>query len=112
MDILRSLLFLTLLLPLTAWAVDTDGDTVDDSIDNCPTIWNQFQQNNDGDSEGDACDVDDDKCRIHLLDDPTCLHAAGGIMALMDIVLTRRCSGPPRGKVTHCGLLPHRQGSP
>jgi len=39
---------------------DTDGDTVFDSIDNCPNDPNPDQANNDGDSMGDVCDPDDD----------------------------------------------------
>jgi hypothetical protein len=39
---------------------DTDGDGVPDSSDNCPGTSNPGQQNNDGDSLGDACDPDDD----------------------------------------------------
>jgi len=40
--------------------VDTDGDGVVDSEDNCPNIANANQLNTDGDSEGNACDTDDD----------------------------------------------------
>jgi CSLREA domain-containing protein len=39
---------------------DTDGDTVPDATDNCPSIANLGQANNDGDSLGDVCDPDDD----------------------------------------------------
>jgi hypothetical protein len=39
---------------------DTDGDGVPDSSDNCPDDHNPLQDNNDEDSEGDACDSDDD----------------------------------------------------
>jgi hypothetical protein len=43
---------------------DTDNDTVPDNfngvIDNCPTVANPLQENNDGDALGDACDDDDD----------------------------------------------------
>lgn len=40
--------------------VDTDGDLVPDSSDNCPSVSNADQANNDGDAMGDACDADDD----------------------------------------------------
>jgi hypothetical protein len=42
---------------------DTDGDGVPDSVDNCPTVDNIDQLNFDapyGDTQGDACDTDDD----------------------------------------------------
>lgn len=39
---------------------DTDGDGVSDATDNCPAVVNADQANNDGDSEGDVCDMDDD----------------------------------------------------
>ena len=39
---------------------DTDGDGVPDLTDNCPSDTNLLQENNDGDAEGDVCDVDDD----------------------------------------------------
>lgn len=39
---------------------DTDGDGIPDASDNCPTVSNASQANNDGDSLGDACDPDDD----------------------------------------------------
>src|SRR5262249_42327742 len=35
---------------------DSDGDGVPNSIDNCPTVANPFQENADGDAFGDACD--------------------------------------------------------
>ena len=39
---------------------DSDGDGVPDASDNCPNTANAGQENNDGDSQGDACDPDDD----------------------------------------------------
>ncbi len=39
---------------------DTDGDGIFDDVDNCITISNADQANNDNDSDGDVCDNDDD----------------------------------------------------
>lgn len=39
---------------------DTDTDGVCDTIDNCPTLTNQSQDDNDSDGAGDVCDDDDD----------------------------------------------------
>jgi len=33
---------------------------VTDDVDNCPAVANVDQANNDGDAEGDVCDLDDD----------------------------------------------------
>ncbi len=40
--------------------VDTDGDGVPDSKDNCKTVKNAGQKDTDSDGKGDACDGDDD----------------------------------------------------
>ena len=49
---------LAICLPLAATAgeVDTDGDTIPDSTDNCPTTANAGQADGDSDSLGDVCD--------------------------------------------------------
>jgi hypothetical protein len=39
---------------------DTDADGIDDNSDNCVSVFNTDQVNTDGDSEGNACDSDDD----------------------------------------------------
>ena len=39
---------------------DADGDSVPDSVDNCPTIYNPYQYDQDDDGLGDECDPDRD----------------------------------------------------
>jgi hypothetical protein len=39
---------------------DSDGDSIVDVDDNCPTVSNPGQANTDGDQQGDECDSDDD----------------------------------------------------
>ena len=41
-------------------SLDSDSDSVGDNADNCPSLSNPDQLNTDGDTEGDACDSDDD----------------------------------------------------
>ncbi|MDA8815581.1 proprotein convertase P-domain-containing protein, partial [Luminiphilus sp.] len=52
--------------PLT---LDEDGDGFHDGIDNCPSIANADQANNDDDASGDICDVDDDNDGVADEDD-------------------------------------------
>ena len=40
--------------------IDSDDDGINDTSDNCSTVSNVAQTNTDGDTEGDACDADDD----------------------------------------------------
>jgi len=39
-----------------AWAIDSDGDGVEDALDNCPNVANPDQLDSDGEKIGDACD--------------------------------------------------------
>src|ERR1041385_2745463 len=39
---------------------DADGDGIADGVDNCPTVANPDQADQDGDGIGDACDGDQD----------------------------------------------------
>ncbi len=48
---------------LTYATCDTDGDGIEDSVDNCPTVVND-QTNHDSDALGDACDLDLDGDRL------------------------------------------------
>ncbi|MBU5613523.1 choice-of-anchor D domain-containing protein [Geomonas azotofigens] len=48
-------LLLIVLTAVSAFAVDSDGDGIDDSTDNCQTVYNQDQLDSNGDGVGDAC---------------------------------------------------------
>lgn len=50
--------------------VDTDGDGIPDTTDNCPLNANTNQANNDGDAMGDVCDPDDDNDTIPDVETP------------------------------------------
>ena len=52
-------LFAEVAVPVCGRA-DTDGDGVRDSVDNCPTVANADQLDQDGDGAGNACDADQD----------------------------------------------------
>ncbi|MBI1825120.1 MAG: thrombospondin type 3 repeat-containing protein [Planctomycetes bacterium] len=49
---------------------DTDGDSIPDDKDNCPTVWNLSQNDLDGDGIGDECDPDVDGDCIPNEQDP------------------------------------------
>ena len=50
---------------------DTDGDSVPDSRDNCPTVPNKDQADKDGDGIGNACEADKDGDRV-IYDEDNC----------------------------------------
>lgn len=62
--------------------VDTDGDEIDDRIDNCPLVANPDQADADADEIGDVCDLacsngldDDGDGLVDTPDDPGCQNA-------------------------------------
>jgi hypothetical protein len=55
-------------ITITTEAPDADFDGVPDDIDNCPTVANPGQENNDGDAFGDLCDP----CPLDPLNSPGC----------------------------------------
>ena len=62
MNIKLKLFLFSILISVSSlgFAVDTDGDGVDDSIDNCVSVSNADQVDTDSDGIGNACDADDD----------------------------------------------------
>lgn len=65
-------------LTRVAMPVDTDGDGVTDTADNCPDDANANQRDTDADGDGDACDGDDDADGVPDEDDNCPLIANAG----------------------------------
>lgn len=66
--------------------VDTDGDGVSDSVDNCTLIANAGQIDTDGDGYGNACDADfNNDCVVNFLDISSFAGEFLGANALFDI---------------------------
>jgi len=58
-----------LFLAMPASAADTDGDGVDDSLDNCILVANADQRDTNGDGFGNACDADiNNDCGVNFGD--------------------------------------------
>lgn len=57
------------LQPTAPAGIDSDGDGVDDTLDNCPADFNPAQENFDEDPLGDLCDPDDDNDGVADEDD-------------------------------------------
>lgn len=51
-------LALALAAPLSVWGADSDGDGLQDAVDNCILVANPAQCDSDGDNYGNACDGD------------------------------------------------------
>lgn len=70
----------TLTFSAISWvSADSDNDGVSNGIDNCPAIANSNQLNTDGDSQGDACDTDDDNDGVPDVSDAFPLNASESV---------------------------------
>ena len=65
----KLLLTLPIIGGTVVYAVDGDGDGVDDPADNCVTVANTDQLDTDADGFGDVCDLDDDGDGIYTIDE-------------------------------------------
>ncbi len=54
----RWFVFGVVLFSSLAWAGDSDGDGIDDTVDNCRSLANPGQRDSDGDGFGNRCDAD------------------------------------------------------
>ncbi len=58
---------------MSAWTgetvpcVDSDGDGINDDLDNCPEVYNPDQKDTDGDGAGDACEAGTTPCPAEVL---------------------------------------------
>lgn len=55
--VMASVIVVLLALAMPAWAIDSDGDGIDDVVDNCSTVYNPDQLDSNGDGVGNACTV-------------------------------------------------------
>jgi len=115
----RFILFLALIGALNvsvfdvavAMPADSDGDGVDDTLDNCTVVANPGQQDADGDGHGNHCDADlDNNCgAVNIFDlfafkaafgiaDPVAdLNASGGAVNIFDLFAFKTLFGVPPG---------------
>lgn len=67
--LIKILPIFTLLITTSVFAVDTDSDGIDDSVDNCINIPNIEQRDTDGDGYGNRCDGDlNGDCQVNTGD--------------------------------------------
>ena len=100
----------------TPAAPDRDGDGIPDSRDNCPSIPNADQANQDGDALGDVCDPDDDNDNLREIRNITDLdrvlrnNLGGGYELMTDLDLSNLTNWEPLGDVRtpFTGLLDGR----
>jgi len=70
-----------------SWAVppvgaDADGDGFADNVDNCPSIYNELQDDEDGSGDGDVCDVCPDDPLDNCLDGDAAEIVSGAAVTL------------------------------
>ena len=90
-------------LTLTFATCDSDGDAVEDTTDNCPSLANADQANRDADAWGDACDLDIDGDALANSADG-CPRAAGAT--------TSGCPSVGRTRLARATPRPRRSSRP
>lgn len=89
---------------------DDDLDSIHDSIDNCLNLYNPSQTNTDGDSQGDACDPDDDNDAV--LDGVDCAPIDGTVWALPGEATDLRLSAGGGGAILDWNAPSQPGGTP
>ena len=104
----------------TTWtAMDSDGDGIFDTVDNCTNVANAAQIDTDGDGHGNACDGDfnnscgsvnlgdlvDFKAAFGTVDPEKDLNNSGGSVNLGDLVVFKALFGSAPGP-SACGGCP------
>lgn len=94
---------------LDSGGADSDGDGVDDSVDNCTNVSNANQIDADGDGIGNLCDADlNNDCLTNLVDliefkarfassDPVADFNSDGTVNLVDLIRFKALFGAPPG---------------
>lgn len=123
--LLIRLIFLLICIQVSsfAFALDSDGDGVDDTLDNCIEITNADQRDSNGDGFGNACDADlDDSGFVNFADLSLFKSAFGsndadadfdgnGFVNFADLAAFKLMFGKPPGPAGSGGSLSQQQAA-